>query len=204
VKRAIVAAVLAAAGVVALLLAHDVESRRSSLATGDAAFRTQPGAHLWHASALVPFGAADALLGASDDLRFRRALQTLRLGRPHQLTFGDPALLGLRADAARQLARIARTDPSAARRSAAENYLGGLSLAISAEDEDSLSTDLESAVQSFRAAVADDPANGDAKHNLELALSRLQAVEAASAPESKLGNASSGRGAGVGRAGSGY
>jgi hypothetical protein len=204
VKRALAAALLAAAGVVALLLAHDLASRQSSLAAGDAAFRTQAGAHVWHTSALVPFGAADALLGVADDLRYRHALQTLRLGRPHDLTLGDPTLLGLRADAARRFARIARTDQDARRRSAAENFLGGLSLAISAEDEDSLSTDLESAVQSFRAAVADDDANADAKRNLELALSRLRAAEAATLPESKLGNASSGRGAGVGRAGSGY
>jgi hypothetical protein len=202
--QASLAAMLAAAGVVLLLLALDVDRRQAALTAGDARFRTQPGARLWQASELVPFGAATGLLGVSDDLAYRRALQALRLGQPHQLAFGSPTLIGLRADAGRRLARIARGDPDRSRRSAAENFLGALSLATSAEDEDSQVTDIEDAIESFRAAVADDETNADAKHNLELALSRLEAVQASSLPESKIGNASSGRGAGVGRAGTGY
>jgi hypothetical protein len=198
------ALLLAAAGVVALLLARDVQHRRASFAADDARFRSAPAARLWSPSELVPFGAAAKLLTVRDDLAYRRALRTLRLAQPHQLVFASPPALALRADAQLHLARIAQTDSDLSRRSAAENLLGGLSLAAAADDPDSEASLLESAVGSFRAAIADDEANEDAKYNLELALSRLRSALSSSIPRSNIGNASSGRGAGAGRAGSGY
>jgi hypothetical protein len=196
--------VLAAAGVLALLLAVDVRQRQKSFRDDDVAFRSAPAARLWRPPELFPFGAAKALLGVRDDLAFRRALQTLRFARPHQLVFSSPPVLALRAQAQLQLARIAQSDGDSARRSAAENLLGGLSFAAAADDPDSEASLLENAVAGFRAAIADDEANADAKYNLELALSRLRAAQSSSIPRSSIGNASSGRGAGVGRAGSGY
>ena len=196
--------VLAAAGIFALLLARDVRHREASFARDDARLRTGPVDASWSPQQLVPFGAATALLGVRDDVAYRRALRSLRLGTPHDVVFDSPPALALRAEAQLRLARIAQTTHDRARRSAAENFLGGLSFAGAAEDPDSEASLLENAVASFRAAVADDESNDDAKYNLELALSRLQQVESTTIPRSSIGNASSGRGAGVGRAGSGY
>jgi hypothetical protein len=202
--RALPAVVLAAAGVLALLLALDVQHRRDSFRADDVRFRSAPASRLWHPSQLFPFASATSLLGVGDDLAYRRALQTLRLANPHALVFASPPALALRAEAQLGLARIAQSDSERSRRSSAENFLGGLSFAAAAEDPDSEASLLQSAVASFRAAIADDEANEDAKFNLELALSRLRAARSSAIPRSNIGNASAGRGAGVGRAGSGY
>jgi hypothetical protein len=204
VLRAAPAVVLAAAGILALLLALDVQHRRDSFGADDVRFRSAPASRLWRPSELFPFASATSLLGVADDLAYRRALQTLRLANPHALVLASPPALGLRAEAQLGLARIAQGDPDRSRRSAAENFLGGLSFAAAAEDPDSEASLLQSAVASFRAAIADGEANEDAKFNLELALSRLRAARSSTIPRSNIGNASSGRGAGVGRAGSGY
>lgn len=202
--RIAAAVVLAAAGVVALLLARDVEHRRASFAHDDALLRTAPLRASWAPQQLVPAGAASAFLAVRDDVAYRRALRLLRLGRPHELVFETPAALGLRAEAQLELARLAQSPGDRVRRSRAENFLGGLALAGAAEDPDSEPSLLQNAVESFRAAIADDEADEDAKFNLELALSRLRQVQSTTVPRSSIGNASSGRGAGVGRAGSGY
>ena len=195
---------LVAAGVVALLLARDVAHRQASFASDDARFRSTPGARLWSPSQIVPLGAASTLLGVEDDLTYRRALQVLRLAQPHRLVFSSPEVIALRGEAQLQLTDVARRDPDAARRSAAENFLGGLSFAAAALDDSLRVTLLQSAIDSFRAAVADDESNADAKYNLELALASLRSAESAINREPDVGNASAGRGAGVGRAGSGY
>jgi len=198
------AVLLAGAGVLALLLARDVQHRQASFRADDIRFRTAPAADLWRPSQLVPFGTAMALLGVRDDLAYRRALRTLRLGTPRRLVFASPPALALRAEAQLRLARIAQTDADPARRSSAENFLGGLSFAAAAEDPESRDSLLEGAAASFEAAIADNESNEDAKYNLELALSRLRADSSSALPRSNVGTASTGRGAGVGRAGSGY
>jgi len=195
---------LAATGVLALLLARDVEHRRSSFTRDDALLRAAPLDARWSPQQLFPFGAATTLLGVRDDVAYRRALRSLRLGTPHAVVFDSPPAIALRAEAQLRLARIAQSGGDRTRRSAAENFLGGLSFAGAAEDPDSEASLLENAVASFRAAIADDERNDDAKYNLELALSRLRQVQSTTIPRSTIGNASSGRGAGVGRAGSGY
>jgi hypothetical protein len=196
--------VLAATGVLALLLARDVQHRQASFAADDARLRTAPLTAAWRPQQLFPFGTATAVLGVHDDVAYRRALRSLRLGTPHELVFQSPPKIALRAEAQLRLARVAQSDHDAARRSAAENFLGGLSFAGAAEDPDSETSLLQNAVASFQAAIADDESNEDAKFNLELALSRLKEVQSTTIPRSSIGNASSGRGAGVGRAGSGY
>src|SRR5206468_8982352 len=112
-----------------------------------------------------------------DDLTYRRALQVLRLAEPHRLVFSSPELIALRGEAQVQLTDVARRDPDAARRSTAENFLGGLSFAAAALDDSLRVTLLQSAVDSFRAAVADDERNADANYNLKLALSRMRSAE---------------------------
>ena len=139
------AVLLAGAGVLALLLARDVQHRQASFRADDIRFRTAPADDLWRPSQLVPFGTATALLGVRDDLAYRRALQTLRLGTPRRLVFASPPALALRAEAQLKLARIAQTDADPARRSAAENFLGGLSFAAAAEDPESRDSLLEGA-----------------------------------------------------------
>ena len=202
--RLLAVVALAAAGVLALLLARDVRHLEASFSRSDALLRTKPLAARWAPQQLFPFGAATAVLGIGDDLAYRRALRSLRLGRPHQLVFSNPAALALRAEAQLRLARVTLGDPDLGRRSAAENLLGGLALAGAADDPDSKASLLENAVASFRAAIADDESDDDAKYNLELALSLLRQAQSTTIPRSTTGNASTGRGAGVGRAGSGY
>jgi hypothetical protein len=202
--RALPALALAAAGVLALLLARDVQHRQTSFHRDDARFRSSPANVSWTPSQLVPFGAASSLLGVDDDVAYRRAVRVLRLSKPHALVFGSPPALALRAEAQLELGALAASARPAARRSAVQNFLGGLVFAAAADDPDSEASLLESAAAAFRAAIVSDEANADAKYNLELALSRLRAAQSASIPRSRVGSASAGQGAGVGRAGSGY
>jgi hypothetical protein len=111
-----------------------------------------------------------------------------------------------RNDATAWLTDIVQGDSSDERRSAAANLLGVLSFSDAVADYSNRGRLLASSASRFRQAIALDPENDDAKHNLELTLSRSRGLELA---ESGGGtNPSPGgkgaKGAGAGEAGSGY
>lgn len=211
---------LLAAGLVCLVLAAglalvalDVAGWRGEFASGDVRYRAFPGdARLWHPPEHAPFDGAERLLGIEDDLAYRNAIRTVRIGRLGDPTVSDPRLAILRTDAAVRLESIVLNDPHAERRSAASNLLGVLSIVAfnaqgggggGAPDRSEL---LLNAVASFRQAIELDPDNADAKFNLETLLQRgagILPTEAAGGKKPQAGGKGS-RGAGAGEPGSGY
>lgn len=202
---AVVAACLVGA-VFAFLLALDVAATSAALRDDDVRYQALPEEQLWSPRQRVPGGIAAALLGAEDDMLFRRALRATRLSHPESPGFSDPSYVVNRNDASAWLTDIVQHGASTERRSAAANLLGVLSFSDAIADYTNRGRLLASAASRFRQAIALDPGNEQAKHNLELTLSRSKGLELA---ESGGGtNPSPGgkgaRGAGAGEAGSGY
>jgi len=204
-----VAAVAAciAAGVASLALAADVAALRTAFAEDDVRFRSTPEARLWTAEELVPRGTARTLLGARDDLLFRRAIRATRLSHPELPGISETSYVLHRNDATAWLVDIVQDEGELReRRSAAANLLGVLSFADAIADYENRAKLLEAAGGRFRQAVSLDPANEDAKLNLELTLSRtreFELSEAGGGTDPSPGGRGA-RGAGAGDAGTGY
>lgn len=207
-----VAAVVGAVACLALaaglfLVAADVARWRGALDAGDVRWRAvpdEPG--LWRTSTLAPSDAAKRLLAVEDDLRFREALRALRLGRLERGFSSDPALALPRAEAQARLARVVEMDPALDRSSRALGLIGVIGFANSLYESRGQLALVREAVAAFEAAIALDPANDEAKANLEQALQRRQSLEAlagAGATEPTPGGAGA-RGAGTANTGSGY
>lgn len=190
-----------------LLLAVDVTRWRAALSEGDVEYRVAPAkADLWSASTLVPLGAVRGLLGVEDDLEFRRAVRALRLGRLEDATVSDPDLAVLRSEAQARLTAIADGGGDRPRRSKAANLLGVLGLARLVSEPQNRAAILEGAIATLQRAIVLDPANAEAKHNLELALQRssgARVAEGAGGQGASPGG-SGAKGAGAGQPGSGY
>jgi hypothetical protein len=144
---------------------------------------------------------------ARDDLRFRALPAHRGLWTPPTLLPGDPAseLIGTGSTTQYRLQTLISTAPNSSERSAAANLLGVLVVTAPALDSDknAVKQILVRAREYFQQAIALDPANIDAKQNLELVL-RLQRPG-----KGKLGNDARrgigfGRGRAAGVAGSGY
>jgi hypothetical protein len=188
------------------LLAIDVATTSASLRDDDVRYRARPTERLWEPRQLVPGGIARTLVGVDDDLLFRRALRATRLSHPESPGFSDPSYVVNRADASAWLTDVVQGDSSNERRSAAANLLGVLSFSDAIADYSNRGRLLASAAGRFRQAISLDPENDEAKHNLELTLSRSKGLELS---ESGGGtNPSPGgkgaKGAGAGEGGSGY
>jgi hypothetical protein len=193
-------------GAVLLVLALDVLRLRSALPADDVRYRGEPEASLWAPTEILPAGFARSVLGVRDDIRFRRAVRGVRLSHPEMPGFSDPAYVVHRNEATAWLTDVVQQDDDPARRSAAANLLGVLSFADAIADYTNRGRLLEGATGRFRQAVNVDPGNDEAKHNLELTLSRSRGLELS---EAGGGNAPSpggkgARGAGAGDPGSGY
>lgn len=208
-RHAVTVALVAACVVgalVAFLLAIDVATTNAALRDDDVRYRATPNERLWSPRQLVPGGVAATLLASDDDVLFRRALRATLLSHPETPGFSDPSYVVNRNDATAWLTDLVQHDGTAARRSSAANLLGVLSFSDAIADYSNRGRLLASAAGRFRQAIALDPANEDAKHNLELTLSRSKGLELS---ESGGGtNPSPGgkgaKGAGAGEAGSGY
>jgi hypothetical protein len=191
--------------VVVSLLATDLLDWKGRIDAGDTRFASgSVGTNLWQPRQLVPFGIARSLLGLRDDVTYREAVRAFVVGRPREQPYGDTDLLGARGHARELLEPIVDAPGDRSRRAEAANLIGVLGFANTAIDPDQAYSYLTESVRWFRRAIALDAANDDAKYNLELALASLRSAESAINREPDVGNASAGRGAGVGRAGSGY
>lgn len=193
------AVVLAAVAVLAALLAADVRSVPIAFTQGDTTYGVTPHRAAWTPSTRLG-GTATRLLGAGDDLAFRRALQLYRIVRstPNRL---DTAveLQALRSQAETALSASAR-GPHA---SQAETLLGILAFDESAAGGGSNAAD--TAISDFSNAVRADPTNTAAKFDLELML-RLTAAKGSRSGTGPGGSFGRGgrRGAGGGVPGTGY
>jgi hypothetical protein len=171
------AVILAAAGVFLLLLAVDVHRWPTRIAADDIAYGTDPGRNdLWQAAQILPGRPARALLALDDDIQARTALQIFKLGSARTPSFfASQKLIDYRAAAQALLSTELDSERDPGRRSQELNLYGVLQL-ISVSDGDPIQRQqlLPGVAETFRGAMAADPANEDAKYNLELTLRLLQ------------------------------
>jgi hypothetical protein len=176
--RVILAGVALAGAALLLLLATDVRGWSARFAADDLRYRANPvPGDLWKPQQVAPFGLARDILGINDDIKYRRALRSFRLGRPLESNLYSVKISTLRAEAQVQMAEVADHGNDLARRSQAANLLGVLGFAMAARDLDLRDTFLRDAVASFRQAIALDPTNDDALFNLEFALQEQNVSE---------------------------
>jgi hypothetical protein len=163
------AAICLALATIAALAARDAGAWRSSLRAGDieaaASGRSSPA---WATHESAPFGLARRLLGIDDDLVFRQAVALFHRAHTEIPSF-DNGLVGtaLRVEAEAALAREIRGDSNGSRASVAANLLGVLSV-IDATSPAGSPTPIERSIFEFEDAIHLDPANEQAKTNLEL------------------------------------
>jgi hypothetical protein len=167
----LVALVCALAAIVLGLLAADVAAWRSTVARDDLRFRASPThAALWEPSTHLPGDPASALVGTGSTIQWRRTLQYFwysRIGSNPEIRMDTPTL---RAEAQDKLLKEIASAPTPAQRSKAANLLGVLVVTTPApgRDQDVILQILKRAAGYFQQAIEIDPANVDAKQNLEL------------------------------------
>ncbi|MBA3476638.1 MAG: hypothetical protein H0T10_07800 [Actinobacteria bacterium] len=191
-------------GVLSLLLALDVSRSATTVEGDDARFLAQPRiAGYWEDRGFLPFDAGRRLLGAGDDIARRDAVQRFWLARPRDTSIPGPERLAERAQAQAALAEAEAGGGPGTSQTA--NLLGVLAL-LTPPDQAERSQVVRAAGAAFRRAIVLDPANDDAKFNLESVL-RLVADERS---RGQGGGGSSGQegtefgGAALSRRGSGY
>ena len=199
---ALAAAAIALAALLALL-AVDVLHRQDSLASGDLRYDLNPGQkHMWRASEIIPFGVARSALGVGDDLRYRRAARLFLRSQPRASLAIGLAPARAQAQGALDDAIAAESEPR--RKSALINMLGIVALSTAASDLLSDPNAARGTIATFRRAVRIDPANLDAKLNLELVLRVLQREQRQRQHKRGALQRRAGARAGLGGAGSGY
>jgi len=198
-----------ALAVVFALLALDVARWSDAIRAGDVRYRASAKDDaLWRADELVPLAVARNVLGVEDDIAFRRAVRALRVSRLDDPTgsISDPEIAIRRNEAQARLEAIVTGDFDLARRSRAAGLLGVLGLVRFVTETQGRDALLSSTIANLQLAIALDPANDEAKQNLELAFQRGRGLD----PSEGAGGAnpapggSGAKGAGAGQAGSGY
>lgn len=181
---ALVLAALAAAG------AHDVLAWRSSLA--------QQHHHTW-----LPGDPVRSLLSLDDDVAVRRAVRAYRIARATPRGYDN----GETQARVRSRAEVLLSDLSASRKAALASQgsdLLGVLVARGGRVAGGVTAD-DRALEAFSAAVTRDPANADARYNLELLLRRTHASSTRQGAGNGSGTRGRGRrGAGAGTPGRGY
>jgi hypothetical protein len=203
--RLVAALVLLGVAALLALLAADVLGWRDAVARGDRQFAAAPASASWQASPLLPGDPARSLLGLALPLRFRAALERF-VAVEAAGTGYDNGLSEARSrgELEAELGRLARAgDRTLA--SAADNLLGILAYADATPTGPVGAAPIDESVADFQAAVRLDPANAEAKFNLELLLHQLIAhgVRPGASPGAG-GPARGHRGSGGGLPGRGY
>jgi hypothetical protein len=201
------AVALLALAAVLTLLAVDVIRWNDALRSGDVRYRVSPAAEgLWQADELTRGGVAKALLAVGDDIEFRQAIQALHAARLDDAVVSDPELAIRRNEAQARLEAIVTRKGDPFRRSRAAGLLGVLGVARfvwETQDRDAL---ISGAVSNLQLAIALDPENDEAKHNLELAFQRGRGYQLSegSGGTNPTAGGSGAKGAGAGQPGTGY
>jgi hypothetical protein len=171
------AAVTACVGVFLLVLALDVHRWQEQTVADDASFRAFPLAEdAWRHSTVLPAALVRTTVGATEDMRYRDAVRAFFLARPRARgLFQLPELEASRGEAQIVLTDTFRHEREPLRRAHIGTLLGALALAVSPQqDVEQRVTTLEAAIAYLQETVRLDPANEDAKFNLESALRRLR------------------------------
>jgi hypothetical protein len=205
-RAALVALLCAGVATILVLLALDVQVWRTTVARDDLRFRALP-MHkaLWTPATVLPGDPAATLIGTGTTLEYRRALQYFwysRIGSNPEVRQDTPTL---RATAQDKLQGLILSAPTSDERSAAANLLGVLVVTTPApgSDKDAITQILTRGAQYFQRAIVINPANADAKQNLELVL-RLQRPGKGKLGRDARSGYGFGRGRGAGSEGSGY
>ncbi len=203
---ALAAVLLVGIGVVLVLFALDVRTWQRTVARDDLRFRALPdSAALWKPKTTLPGDPAGAALGTPGTIAWRRAVQYFwftRIGSNPDVRQDLPTI---RAIDAQRLVAITQSGASARERSAAANLLGVLSVStpVPGNDQDVMTKVLEQAAQMFQTAIVIDPANMDAKQNLELVL-RIRRPGKSKVSRDARAGFGFGRGHGAASIGNGY
>jgi hypothetical protein len=203
--RLALAVLLAAGAVTSAVLALDTGRVASTLAADDTTYGLAPDRPRWDTDAVLPLDLAERLLGVTDQLMYRRALQRLAALRARESLVGGPQFAALIAQAQRALVEVSQSDPDPQRRSEATNVLGVFAVRSPAGSSSGFNPEVGfSALRSFRAAVQLNPANEQAKRNLEIVLRGLRRQLVPLERTGEGGEASEEGQAGIGRTGRGY
>ena len=197
------AALCLSAGTLAALLASDVRAWQTALLASNTRAVGDPSSGVPLPDQILPFHLARSLLGLDDDLALRRALVLVRRGYTGIPSY-DQSVAGSqqRAQAETALARVIQAGGGRRRAAAAANLLGALAFVDSLAGAGQATKPVELSIVEFQNAIRLDPRNGEAKANLELALSvvapdfRFQSSRNAAA--GKRGGAASGSSPGRG------
>jgi hypothetical protein len=203
--RVALALVLLALAAFVILLAVDLRAWQGAVRSGDTRYVQAPGTASWAASTVVPFRLGERILGLQGQLAFRRAAQSFVVVK----AAGNGLDNGYSESRARgeleaELAELAQGS-NRVRDAEADNLLGILAFLDSQENGPSAPAPVDRSVGDFQAAVQMDPANEDAKFNLEWLLRELLAHgERSGSNASSSGPAKGHTGAGGGTPGRGY
>ena len=159
---------------------------------------------MWRADTILPVRLSRDLLDVEEDVQFREVLQQFALARVRELP-RDQRDLAKRGAVETELARLGETSLGPVRQARLANLSGALSFEEARFDEGQRATFLRRSLAEFRKAIQLDPANEDAKYNLELVLRLIQSVdqEAGSGGGGARGDTQA-TGAGAATSGSGY
>lgn len=204
--RLVAAAVLLAAAVALGALAVDVLHWRDAMSAGDRELAARPSAATWKADTVLPSGIGRGLLGLATAIRFRQAVQAFDAVRAAGSGYDN----GLSESRARgeleaALSQLAESSDRVVA-SQASNLLGILAFSDATRTGPIAPAPIDQSVADFQAAVRADPANADAKYNLERLLHELIAKGTRKGADSNApgGPAKGRRGASGGLPGRGY
>jgi hypothetical protein len=187
--RVLLGALALAAAAALAVFAGDVLGASSTMKQDDLRFQVSPDARgLWQVDSRTP--GMKSLLGLEDDLAWRVAAQRFQLSRARSNIQYDPTRTASRASTQAALAEAERQSLSAPQASRLANFAGIVAYEEAVGDPQNGPLLLRRSTDELRRAVRLDPANEEAKFNLELLLELLE-------PESQQRRDRLGVGAGI-------
>ncbi len=197
---AVAALVVAAALLVAL--AADVLRWDREVRDGDAAYAVGAAA-AWKPDTLLPRGVSASLLGVSDDVDYREAVDQFWRSKPRDpiRVFED---VTRRSAAERTLGRTFENDPESSRRSQLAVLRAALMLEEARNSPTQRQVFVRRAIEFLERAVILDPSNETAVYDLELALKLLRASGSGVAGSGDTRSPLPSPGAGSATSGSGF
>jgi hypothetical protein len=197
---AVAALVVVAALLVAL--AADVLRWDRQLRDGDAAYAVGATA-AWTPDTLLPRGASASLLGVSDDVDYREAVDQFWRSKPRDpiRVFED---VTRRSASERTLGRTFERDSESSRRSQLAVLRAALMLEEARNSPTQRQVFVRRAIEFLERAVILDPSNGTAVYDLELALKLLRASGSGVAGSGDTRSPLPSPGAGSATSGSGF
>lgn len=210
-RRTLLSLAALAGAVLLVALASDALAWERHVAADDRRFTAAPASpRLWSPPVVLPGRAAERVLAVGDDVEYRRMLRRYWPVRPGRALL-SPELEAQRGQVEAELARVSAA-AAGPRRAHALNLLGLFvqnryamatgGTASAPPDPAERAMVFRQAVGLYQAAVEADPANADAKRNLELILRTPPAAEFIG--DDPSGSAAEGSGTGAGRGGSGW